>query len=223
MPRVTMLIALLVLLPGILAGSSLAHGGHATPVSPAPSGLPVAAAPFGLGSVVLPNDQAGVEALFDRLPDEMGGEPLSLGPERSGERTVASYGESDPLFGPSLTLQAINFAEGDFFPRDFTGVQFVASAAGTADYGAETFGRDGNLAWVRAETTAAVAGDRPGTPEAARPIYTLAWGELDSPWLFTAAAVDAEGLRTLVTAFVTAATADQATPVPMASPRVRAG
>ncbi|HEV2109061.1 MAG TPA: hypothetical protein VGR16_12425, partial [Thermomicrobiales bacterium] len=103
-------------------------------------------------------------------------------------------------------------------PKDFTAGVFVASVIEIADYGAETFGREGNLVWVRAETTAGMAGDKPGTPELIRPIYTFAWGEVDSPWLFAAASFTPEGLEALVTAFVTTATDPLGTPAPDATP-----
>ncbi|HEV2107991.1 MAG TPA: hypothetical protein VGR16_06990 [Thermomicrobiales bacterium] len=191
---------------------------HAHMATPAPSSLPEAAAPFGLGKVALPSDAEGVAALFARLPEELDGETRNGVPDRQGERVVASYGPPDAMFGPPLSLQAINFKDGDFFPKDFTAGVFVARVIETADYGAETFGREGNLVWVRAETTAGVACDKPGTPELIRPIYTLAWGEADSPWLFTAASFTPEGLEALVTAFVTTATDAPGTPAPAATP-----
>ena len=201
MRRVSVVLALVIIFAGVLTGPYRVDGQEATP---APSDLPSAEAPFALGTVTLAKNHAEVLSLFARLPRTVHDAPRSQPPGESGGRVVASYGEPDPMLGAPLTLQAINFEEGDHFPRDFTAGLFVATAAGTADYGAETYGLDRAVAWVRAETTAGVAGDRPGTPEVIRPIHTLVWGDLDSHWIFTAAAGTPEGLEALVTAFVSA-------------------
>jgi hypothetical protein len=44
-------------------------------------------------------------------------------------------------------------------------------------------------------------------------MFTLAWGEADSTWLFTAAATSPEKLEALVAAFVIAASGQPGTPV----------
>ena len=112
-----------------------------------------------------------------------------------------------------MVLAALSFPGGDFFPPDFTPGMFVAMASVTDDYDATSFGRDGDLVWIRAGTTAGVAGSKPGTPTVSQPMFTLAWGDIDSTWLFTAAAASPEGLDALVAAFVIAASGQSATPV----------
>ncbi len=186
--------------------------------SPASSTLPAGTAPFGLGHVVLPTDTAGISALFGRLPDLVASEPRIVMPEQ-GDRLMVGYGTEDPGFGPPLSLQALNFAAGDFFPRSFTAGDFATTAISSADYGATSFGQDGSLVWVRAESTGGVSGDRPGTPTIRRAIFTVAWGETSSPWLFSALSVTPEGLDALVAAFVAAAE-QPGTPAPDATPRV---
>jgi hypothetical protein len=174
--------------------------------------LPELAAPFGLGSVAWPQDNAGIERVFAVLPFTLAGE--SRQPvEYLSDRVVAQFGESDPVFGPPLQLTALSFADGDFFPTDFTAGTFVATASSTDDFEALAYGRDGEFAWIQTETTVGVAGEKPGTPTASRTLYTLSWGVFDSPWLYSAAASTPDGLDALVTAAVTAAQTD-ATPVP---------
>ena len=222
MPRASMMIALVVLLRAILAGSGLAHDERATPATPrSPAGLPIAAAPFGLDDVTLPTDRAGIEALFDRLPGEVVGHSRALERERSSDRIIVGYGTPHPVLGPPLSLRAITFEGGDFFPPDFTAGQFVARVVTSDDFGAVAHGQDGDLVWVQAENIAADAGDDSPTPELTRPLYTLSWGTTDGRWLFGADATDQAALEALVTAFVTAATGDPATPEPDASPTAR--
>ncbi len=214
MRRVSGLRSAALLVIGLLINASMVEAQQATPgLAP----LPTATAPFGLGRVILPADASSIGILFARLPDAIGTEAHVVVPE-SGDRLTVAYGAVDPAFGPPLALQAINFTTGDFFPKSFTASDFVATAASSADYGATAFGRDGTLVWVRAESTAGVAGNRPGTPTIRRPIFTLAWGESTEPWLFTAIAFTPEGLATIVSTFVTAANGPPGTPAPDATP-----
>lgn len=215
MARYSIVIALLALFAGPLATGATTHTGVATPMA---SDLPESPAPFGLGSVTLPRDEQAIAALFRQLPEKVDGQPRDQSLEPQGGRRVAAYGTPDPTFGPLLFLQVMNFEEGDFFPKDFTAGTFVAATAENMDYGTESFGRDGDLVWIQAQSQAGVAGDKPGTPESVRSIYTLAWGEVGSPWLFSAAAFTPEGLEALVRAFVTTASAPPATPGPGATP-----
>lgn len=181
--------------------------GAAQVSTPDVSALPQQEAPFGLSGSALPDDADAIEALFGRLPETVAGEtarPL----ERQADRLLAAYGEADPMVGAPLMLGAISFADGDFFPTDFTAGVYVAMASSSSDTGAEGFGRDGDLAWLQATTTVSAEGDKPGTPVASRPLHTLAWGELDGGWLFTAAADTPEGLEALVEAFVAATEAE---------------
>lgn len=203
-----------------LAALALPTGAYEYQATPAASALPDAEAPFELGSVILPDGPAGVAALFARLPDKVDGEPRSPTLGAEADRVVASYGVPDAMDSLLLSLQVLDFEKGDFFPRDFTVDQFVASVSENADYGTEAFGQDGALAWVRAESSAGVAGSRPGTPDSVRPIYTLAWGNVGSPLLFSAIAATPNGLEALVKAFVATAGIEPPTSSPVASPAV---
>jgi len=92
--------------PGVLAR-------QATPETPRQE----APAPGGLEDVGLPADEAGIETLFARLPDELAGEERTrLGGDGAipGEVT-AVYGQQDPDFGPPLFLRALDVSSGDFF------------------------------------------------------------------------------------------------------------
>ena len=173
------------------------------------------APPAGLESANLPRDEAGIEALFARLPDELSGEARShLAVDIPGEVT-AIYGQEDPDFGPPLFLRALDVSTGDFFAPGSTVGDVAALLAADPGAGVVASGQAGGIIWVRWETTAGVAGEGPGTPERTRPLYSLAWGEADSPWLYTAGAFTPEGLDALVAAFVAAT--DGAAP-PAATP-----
>lgn len=215
MRHLSLVLAGLLLIINVGAGRRHAA---ATDATPAAINLPVVEAPFGLGAVALPTDRSAVEALFDRLPPEVNRQSRTATPDPSRDRVVASYGEPDWIFGPPLTLQALDLRAGDFFPSDFTAGQYVARARATTDQGVTSTGRDGDLVWVRAGTTWTVASDDPATPEIGRPAYTLAWGHVDSSWLFTAAADTPEGLEALVSAFVATAMGTLSTPAPPGTP-----
>ncbi len=214
MYRVPVVISIAILIHGILVGS---HTASAQAATPEPC-LPAASAPLGLAGVTLPNEATGIVELFGGLPTAVAGEPRAEYPDQPTNRVIAAYGTIDPNFGPPLLLQALNLATGDFFPSDFTVADFVASAAGTSDYDAQACGQDGPLVWVQAETTASVGATERRTPTASRVIHTLAWGNAESQWLFTAAAFRPEWLKALVSAFVAAAETQPATPTTEASP-----
>ncbi len=190
----------------------------ASQTGPSPDDVPEMQAPFGLGTVLLPTDSAGIAELFARLPPAIAGEVRSPTSEPDANRLEVPYGVNDGGFGPPLSIQAQNIATGDFFPAGFTADQFVATVSGVPDYSAEAFGRDGTLFWVQAATTVGVAGDKPGTPTVSRPIYTLAWGTASSPWLFSATSFNREGLELAVHAFVDVAASAATGATPSASP-----
>ena len=200
----------------VLTGVVLAlrrRWGAAQEATPA-SDLPEAPAPGGLGRVALPSDEAGIAALFGRLPGVVTGQGRigeDAGSPDDG-RFLVSYGQLVPGIGPSLALTVQNVATGEFFPVGFTAGAFVALVQDVPDYDAEAFGREGDLVWIRAATTIGTAGDQPGTPDVTAPLYTLAWGNADSPWLFGATSLTREGLDALVAAFVSAAEAGPGTP-----------
>ena len=213
MLRPLTLVAVLLLL---LASRSIS--GVAQEATPAAT-LPAAPAPGGLGRVQLPADRADIAALFARLPEAVAGETRAeTDADASADRLIVAYGAVDPAFGPPLTLQALDLSSGDFFPVDFTAGAFVATVADVPDYGADAFGREGDLVWVRATTTGGVAGDRRGTPTITRPLFTLGWGNATSPWLFGATAFTPDGLDALIDAFVATAGSSPGTPPPAVTP-----
>lgn len=181
--------------------------------TPTLAALPEATAPLGLGSVTLPGDEAEIIALLASLPAEVAGEQRAGDPAQRDGRIVITYGETDPSLGPTLLVQAVDFSRSTFFPADFTAVAYVATAALSTDDGAVAAGRDGEIVWIRAESSVGVAGGDEGTPEISLPVYTLAWGTADSRWLFSAASFTPDGLDALVTAFVHASGGAPATPI----------
>lgn len=191
-------------------GGSL--GVNAQIATPNVETLPDAAAPFALATVAMPACGLEIEALLTAMPSAVAGEqrrPL----EQHVDRVQVQYGAINSPYGHPLMLAAVSFEDGDFFPPTFTAGMYVAMASATSDYESTGFGRDGNLVWIRAEPTLGVGGDKPGTPALSRTLYTLAWGNADSPWLFTALADSPEGLGALVMAFVASASTGASTPV----------
>ncbi len=182
----------------MLVGPGMAAAQEA---SPGAVELPAAAAPFGLGEVALPDDEGGVWDLFAALPETVIGQEAQP-MEDLEDRIIASWGTPDAMFGPPLTLQALSFADGDFFPEDFTAEAFVTMSAGTGGSQMTAVGRDGDLVWMQTETTAGFAEDDPATPEATMTLYTLSWGEAESGWLYSATATTPEGLEGVAIAFV---------------------
>ncbi len=209
--------AVLIVCVLLLCGSqTLAQDAPQPDATPADA-LPEARAPGGLGTVRLPDDADEIDALFARLPDSVAGEPRTEpGWEgRPGEAT-ADYGEADPLFGPPLSLGVQDVSTGEFYPAGTTAGDVAASVIDAPDYGAEAFGRDGDLVWVRASTTVGSAGETAATPTTSREIHTLIWGDADSPWVFSAVAPTRPALDDLVDAFVAAADADPRSGTPAA-------
>lgn len=202
MQRASILIAVALALAGMLAGSPSIRAQQATPK---PLELPEAIAPDGLGRVDLPAVEADIVDFLARMLTTVAGQARAPQPEVAADRVILSYGKVDPAFGPPLYLQAIDFSRSDFFPPDFTAGDYVASVAGIPDFGTLAYGREGSLVWVLAASSAGVAGDNPATPAIERPIYTLTWGEIESTWIFSAAATTPEDLEALVIAFVLAA------------------
>jgi hypothetical protein len=198
----------------LLSGSATINAQEATP---SPILLPEAEAPYGLASVTLPQTEAEIEALFQAMPAAVAGQQRASTVSIEGDRIVLSYGVVEPGFGPPLYIQAIDLSRNDFFPEGFTTGLYVATVAGIPDFGAMTYGQDGNLAWVLAASSVAVVGENEATPVAERPIYTLTWGYADSNWLFSSAAVDPAGLEALAFAFVLTASAQPIPATPAAA------
>jgi hypothetical protein len=195
-----------------LALSLLAVGPAAAQIAtPDPEDLPRAAAPLGLAGVDLPTDEAAIASVFAALPATVGGERQETW-ITAPDRIQVPYGAADPAFGHPLVLGAISFAAGDFFPADFTAGDYVAMTLAGEEAEAASGGRDGDLAWVRAELSVGVGGEKSGTPAVSRTMHTLVWGAIDGGWVFTAIADTPERLDALVTAFVEACAAASATP-----------
>ncbi len=214
MRQIAFLVAVALALVHLLHTDSAARARQASPAAD----VPAATAPFGLGTVALPTTEAEIAALFTQLPTTLAGEPRAARSAHDAGSLSMAYGTDEDGLGPPLAIHAQDFTRGDFFPTDFTADQFVRTVARVPDYGTEAFGREGTLYWVQATTTVGVAGDQPATPTLSRPVFTLAWGEEASPWLFGVAATSPTGLASLVTAFVAAAGGLPASPPATPSP-----
>lgn len=166
---------------------------------PDPSSLPVSVAPQSLGEVDLPDTEADVLALFDRLPTDLAGGQRT--DEQSGpDRIRVTYGTTGPVGCLSIGLQALDVSTGDFYPEGWTAEQVVSTYTEGADWEVEDFGREGDLYWVRSSTTCGEAG------EAGEDLgLTTMWGQAGSPWVFSAMAGSPEVRDELTAAFVTAA------------------
>ena len=166
-------------------------------------GFATAAAPDELATVPLPDTVSAVTALFERLPAEVAGHPRLPQVDRVlPERVSVGYGEDRRIAGVSeshLRLQAIDLSRGDFFPTNWTGGHVVAYMARQGKEALEA-GRDGDLFWMRDETSSSV----PGSTETSL-VYGMVWGRVESPWMFAVQADTRESRDALLTAFVAAA------------------
>ncbi len=165
--------------------------------------FPTAPAPGNLAAVPLPNDFSEVTAVFEQLPPEITGHPRSPQLDRiAPERSLVGYGEDQRIpdvSSPRLAIQAIDLTKGDFFPTNWTGGQVVAEMARRGEEVPE-YGRDGDLVWMRQETFMSTEGSSERFP-----VYAMAWGRINSPWMFSVQADTPEGRDALRTAFVMAA------------------
>lgn len=218
MGRIARCVALTGLVVGTLWGT-VAPVGATTPET----GLPLANAPLGIGAVAWPSAKADVSALLSRLPPVVAGEQRGdrRGTDQQGDRYSAVYGDDAMGLGPPLAIQVVDVSTGDFWPADWTAERVVLALASGADWMVEAAGRDGDLVWIRWQTTVAMEGDRSKTPAASRSLYTLSWGQIGMPWLFSAAGDTPARLDALVAAFVTVAAAEAG--IPGATPTEKSG
>lgn len=174
--------------------------GTAQMATPDPANLPQEKAPFEIAELAIPAGSMEVEAILAEMPTTVAGLSRSERIERP-DRTGIAYGDETPAVGYPLEIVVISFERGDFFPSDFTAGDYVAMALATDDVGSTDGGRDGDIAWVRAEISVGI-GDRPGTPEIIGMRYTMAWGEVDGGWMVIASADSPAGLDSLMSTFV---------------------
>ena len=164
------------------------------PAIPDPRSLPVAVAPQSLGEVDLPDTDAAIVALFDRLPTELAGgrrTPQEAGPDRF----AVTYETTEPV-GCGIRLQALDVSTGDFFPAGWTAEKVVSMFTEGADWDVEDFGREGDLYWVRNRTTCGEAAADVG--------LTTMWGQAGSRWVFSTEAGSPDVRDELTEAFVAA-------------------
>ena len=170
-------------------------------VAPDPHSLPNAVAPGGLGSVKLPEDNAGIASLFELLPTAVAGLVRS---SRIGEvglsLHLAIYGNTGGQDCSPLFLQALDISTVDFFPSYWTADLFISFWSLGADWEVAAAGREGDLYWVQWNTTCSTA----SSPEES-PVYSMSWGAAAIPWVFSALAGTPGELDALVAAFVAAA------------------
>jgi hypothetical protein len=197
--------------PGVLAGTDSPAAPQTTGLPSATQevqppdlqGFPTAPAPDELAAVALPDTISAVTALFERLSAEVAGHTRLPQFDRiSPERVSVGYGEDRRIAGVRtslLRLQAIELTMSDFFPTNWTGGQVVAYLARQGKEAMEA-GRDGNLFWMRDETSTSMSGSTERFP-----VYGMVWGRVDSPWLFSVQADSRQSRDALLTAFVAAA------------------
>ena len=166
-----------------------------------PMSMPGAPAPLGLARISLPNDDASIAALFDRLP------PTLLDRERADEnpsstptRINLSYGKTTPVGCGIVGFQANDVSTGDFYPAGWTAERVIAIFASGVDRGVQAFGRDGELFWVNWQTSCSVS----PSSSLADFMEMTTWGKVGSSWVFSASAQNTEGRGQLVAAFVEA-------------------
>lgn len=176
-------------------------------VEPAPtpdvSGVPEAAAPYGLATIAQPQTAEEIRAILERLPDAVAGYARTPQFDQiSFDRIIVGYGEErrvNPDGTAQLRLQALDVTTGDFFPPNWR-AEHVLNALATQ--GALERGRDGELYWLLTETAVT-----PADSAQSFPVYSLTWGEAGGRWLFSASASDPAEVEPLVNAFVAVAQA----------------
>jgi hypothetical protein len=166
-------------------------------------GFPSAPAPGDLAVIQLPDTNAAVADVLERMPAQVAGHRrLAQFDPVSPNRATLGYGKDPRMAGfdsSLLRLQAINLAIPDFFPPNWTGGHVVAYMASSQKAAAEA-GRDGDLFWMRNQTSEGVVGS---TTQVVR--YGIMWGRVDSPWLFSINADTGDNRDALLAAFVAAA------------------
>ena len=169
---------------------------------PDPLSLPKSPAPLGLGSVELPDDAESILTLFRQMPDELTGRQRAPQQDQTGPgRYTAAYEQLPENGCSSVRIQVQDLSTGDFFPADWTADMLVAWWTLATDWEVDDVGRDGDLFWVRWNTTCSSA----PTPQT-YPVSSLTWGQAGSRWVFSATATDFDGVAALVAAFLSAAT-----------------
>jgi hypothetical protein len=188
------------------AATPLPQQSSATQTAPPPDlrAFPTAPAPGELATVLFPETERTVSALIQRLPPAVAGYQRSIAVRPAIEgAVVVGYGEDRRIAdvpNPFLRLQVIDLRKGGFFPTNWTGGQvvgFIAQAKTAMDAG-----RDGDLFWLRDETTVSAPGS---TDQVVK--YGITWGRIDSPWLFSVQGDTSEGRDALLMAVVAAARA----------------
>lgn len=167
---------------------------------PDPGALPEAVGPEGLGGVGPPDNADSIAALFNGFPSKLIGrqETIQLDAATPGVIT-ASYGKTQPVGCGMVGLTARNVSTGDFFPPGWTAERVIAVFTLGADWNVEDFGREGELFWVRWNTTCSSAGS-----SLADSLFIISWGIAGRPWVFSASAGDSTGRSELASAFVAA-------------------
>ena len=168
--------------------------------SPDPESLPGVVAPLGLSDIDLPDDAESIGELFNSLPSNlMGRQRMAQFDANTPGEIRASYGNTQPVGCGTVGLQATDVSTGDFFPQGWTAERVIAVFTTGADWNVEDFGRDGDLFWVRWNTTCS-SGDSPEADS----LFTMSWGKAGSPWVFSASAGEPGGRDELTAAFVAA-------------------
>lgn len=195
--------------PGTVPPQAATPDGRTT-VEPAPtpdvSGVPEAEAPQDLASIALPDDEEGILAIVERLPNVVAGYARTPQfDQRTFDRIIAGYGENPrttPAVAPQVGFQAVDVTTGDFFPPNWRAEHVIDTLA---TQGALERGRDGDLHWMLLETTVT-----PADSDESYSVYSLTWGNDGGRWLFSASAEDPAEVESLVAAFVAVAQVVQA-------------
>jgi len=154
--------------------------------------------PWGLDSIVLPADAESVIAVLQGLPSDVGGLPRQPGVTLSAE-TLLAAGRAQMNYDEERALTAgigvITLNEVRSFAEDpeLTLVDFLGALAGSGEVEVEDqeLDRDGTLAYLVSTGT----GD-------GRTVYTIAWGEPEGDWFFSASAHTPDVRRAMVEAFI---------------------
>jgi hypothetical protein len=184
-------VALVVALPACGGEASEAAGSPTTTAEDV-------AAPWGLADVVLPDDRAAVQALFEGFPREIAGRARAQPLHDNPVYIDVPYGASrfPAAFLRAIPIEALSefAARGGLTPVEF----FRLSRRGDAQI--DETGLDPN------DPVVYVVGRTTETADAkTRTLYTAMWAEPDGEWIFVAVAESPELRAAAAEAFVAAA------------------
>ncbi|MDA1189843.1 MAG: hypothetical protein O2854_09265 [Chloroflexi bacterium] len=167
-----------------------------SPTSEVEENLSFAPTDARLKGVQLPDNEAAILSIFDRLPSEIGEMTLATTNERGPERYASFYFRPGSNL-PNAQMLVLDVSTGDFFPAGSTAKDVIEIFKTGADWSVLSSGEDENLVWLEYHTTASIEGD-PNVQQ----IYVAQWGHPNSNWVFAVQADNPEDMLRVLNLFL---------------------